>query len=61
MRLSTPLQFVEYLNCAFGAGFRAGPEPVTAEILTATPAPDFDDLKPRLTRVGYSLEGMGTS
>ena len=50
MRLNTPLQFAEHLNRAFEAGFRAGQKPVTAEIVTATLPPDFDDLEPRLTR-----------
>ena len=54
MRLNTPLQFAEHLNRAFEAGFRTGQKPVTAEIVTATLAPDFDDLEPRLTRPGYS-------
>ena len=54
MRLNTPLQFAEHLNRAFEAGFRTGQKPVTAEIVTATLAPDFDDLEPRLTRQGYS-------
>ena len=49
MRLNTPLQFAEHLNRAFEAGFRTGQKPVTAEIVTATLAPDFDDLEPRLT------------
>ena len=52
--LITPLQFAEHLNRAFEAGFRTGQKPVTAEIVTATLAPDFDDLEPRLTRQGYS-------
>lgn len=54
MRLNTPLQFAEHLGRAFEAGFRTGQKPVTAEIVTATLAPDFDDLEPRLTRQGYS-------
>ena len=54
IRLNTPLQFAEHLNRAFEAGFRTGQKPVTAEIVTATLAPDFDDLEPRLTRQGYS-------
>ena len=54
MRLNTRLQFAEHLNRAFEAGFRTGQKPVTAEIVTATLAPDFDDLEPRLTRQGYS-------
>ena len=54
MRLNTPLQFAEHLNRAFEAGLRTGQTPVTAEIVTATLAPDFDDLEPRLTRQGYS-------
>ncbi len=54
MRLNTPLQFAEHLNRAFEAGFRTGQKPVTAETVTATLAPDFDDLEPRLTRQGYS-------
>lgn len=54
MRLNTPLQFAEHLNRAFETGFRTGQKPVTAEIVTATLAPDFDDLEPRLTRQSYS-------
>ena len=57
-RLNTPLQFAEYLNRAFEAGFRTGQKPVTADIVEATLAPDFDDLEPRLTRQGYSVKAL---
>ena len=57
-RLNTPLQFAEYLNRAFEAGFRTGQKPVTADIVEATLAPDFDDLEPRLTRQGYSVKSL---
>ena len=57
-RLNTPLQFAEYLNRAFESGFRTGQKPVTAEIVEATLAPDFDDLEPRLTRQGYSVKTL---
>ena len=56
LRLTTPLQFSEHLNRAFEAGFRMGQKPITAEIVAATLAPDFDDLEPRLTRQGYSVK-----
>ena len=56
LRLATPLQFAEHLNRAFEAGFHTGQKPVTAEIVAATLAPDFDDLEPRLTRQGYSVK-----
>ena len=56
MRLSTPLQFAEHLNRAFEAGFRMGQQPITADIVAATLAPDFDDLEPRLIRQGYSVK-----
>ena len=56
MRLSAPLQFAEHLNRAFEAGFRMGQKPITADIVAATLAPDFDDLEPRLTRQGYSVK-----
>jgi len=55
-RLNTPLQFAEYLNRAFDAGFRTGQKPITPDIVSATLAPDFDDLEPRLTRQGYSVK-----
>lgn len=55
-RLNTPLQFAEHLDRAFEAGFRTGQKPITADIVAATLAPDFDDLEPRLTRQGYSLK-----
>ena len=55
-RLRTPLQFAEHLNRAFGAGLCTGQKPVTADIVEATLAPDFDDLEPRLTRQGYSVK-----
>ena len=55
-RLSTPLQFAEHLNRAFEAGLCTGQKPVTADIVEATLAPDFDDLEPRLTRQGYSVK-----
>lgn len=55
-RLTTPLQFAEYLNRAFEAGSRTGQKPITPDIVSATLAPDFDDLEPRLTRQGYSVK-----
>lgn len=55
-RLSTPLQIAEHLSRAFEEGFRLGEKPITAEIVTATLAPDFDALEPRLTRQGYSVK-----
>lgn len=55
-QLSTPLQFAEHLNRAFEEGFRLGVKPVTAEIVTTTLSPDFNDLEPRLTRQGYSAK-----
>ncbi len=55
-RLNTPLQFAEHLNQALDAGFRTGQKPITADIVSATLAPDFDDLEPRLTRQGYSVK-----
>ncbi len=55
-RLTTPLQFAEYLNRALEAGFRTGQKPITPDIVSATLAPDFDDLEPRLTRQGYSVK-----
>ena len=56
LRLTTPLQFAEHLNRAFEAEFRMGQKPITADIVAATLAPDFDDLEPRLTRQGYSVK-----
>ena len=55
-RLSTPLQFTEYLSRALDVGFRTGQKPITPELVSATLAPDFDDLEPRLTRQGYSVK-----
>ncbi len=55
-RLRTPLQFAAHLNRAFEAGLCTGQKPVTADIVEATLAPDFDDLEPRLTRQGYSVK-----
>ena len=55
-RLSTPLQFTEYLSRAMDVGFRTGQKPITPELVSATLAPDFDDLEPRLTRQGYSVK-----
>ncbi|WP_291729702.1 AAA family ATPase [Leisingera sp. F5] len=55
-RLTTPLQIAEYLNRALEAGFRTGQKPITSNIVSATLAPDFDDLEPRLTRQGYSVK-----
>ena len=57
-KLNTPLQFAEYLNRAFEAGFHMGQRPITAEIVAATLAPDFDDLEPRLTRQGYAVKNL---
>lgn len=55
-RLTTPLQIAEHLNRAFEEGFRLGQKPVTPDIVTATLAPDFDSLEPRLMRQGYSVK-----
>ena len=55
-RPRTPLRFAERLSRAFEAGLRTGRKPVTADIVEATPSPDFDDLEPRLTRQGYSVK-----
>ena len=55
-RLTTPLQFAEYLNRVFEAGFQIGQKPVTSDIVLASLAPDFDDLEPRLTCQGYSVK-----
>ncbi|KZL23846.1 AAA family ATPase [Pseudovibrio sp. Ad37] len=55
-RLNTPLQFAEYLDRAFEAGFRLGQKQITIDIVTSTLAPDFNDLEPRLTRQGYSVK-----
>ena len=37
-------------------GFRTGQKPITPELVSATLAPDFDDLEPRLTRQDYSVK-----
>lgn len=55
-RATTPLQIAEHLNRAFEEGFRLGQKPVTPDIVTATLAPDFDSLEPRLMRQGYSVK-----
>ena len=39
-----------------GVGFRTGQKPITPELVSATLAPDFDDLEPRLTRQDYSVK-----
>jgi len=57
-RLATPLQIAEHLNRAFEEGFATGQKPITADIVMATVAPDFDDLEPRLTRQGYSVKSL---
>ena len=55
-RPRTPLRFAEHLSRAFEAGLCTGQKPVTADIVEATPSPDFDDLEPRLTRQDYSVK-----
>ena len=57
-RLATPLQIGEHLTRAFEEGFRLGQKPVTADIVAATLAPDFDALEPRLTRQGYTVKAL---
>jgi hypothetical protein len=57
-RLATPLQIAEHLTRAFEEGFRLGQKPVTADIVAATLAPDFEALEPRLTRQGYTVRAL---
>ena len=46
----------EYLSRAMDVGLRTGQKPITPELVSATLAPDFDDLEPRRTRQGYSVK-----
>jgi type II secretory pathway predicted ATPase ExeA len=55
-RLTTPLQFEQYLTRAFEEGYKVGQKPVSAEVLQSVLAPDLEDIEPRLTRHGYNAK-----
>jgi hypothetical protein len=55
-RLTTPLQFEQYLTRAFEEGFKIGQKPVGTDMMQSVLAPDLEDLEPRLTRHGYNAK-----
>lgn len=55
-RLTTPLQFEQYLTRAFEEGFKIGQKPVNTDMIQNVLAPDLEDLEPRLTRHGYNAK-----
>ena len=57
-RLSTPLQFAEYLNRAFTDAFHLGAETVTREIVENTLSAGFDSLDAKLARIGYTPKAL---
>jgi len=57
-KLRTPLQIQQHLTLALEAGYLAGINPVTAELVDSVLSRKIDDLEPMLTRHGYRLKDM---
>lgn len=57
-RLTTPLQFEQYLTLALEEGYKVGQKPVGAEVIDTVLAKDLDGLEPRLTRQGYNVKAL---
>jgi hypothetical protein len=57
-RLTTPLQFEQYLTLAFEQGYKVGQKPVGAEVIDTVLAKDLDGLEPRLARQGYNVKAL---
>ena len=57
-RLTTPLQFEQYLTRAFEEAYKIGQKPVGADIVESILAPDIDALDARLVRNGYNVKHL---
>jgi hypothetical protein len=57
-RLTTPLQFEQYLTRAFEEAYKIGQKPVGTEIVEGVLAPDIDALDARLMRNGYNVKNI---
>ncbi|WP_349258708.1 ExeA family protein [Steroidobacter sp.] len=57
-KLRTPLQVQLHLTLALEAGYQAGEQPVSAEVVESVLSRQIDDLEPTLTRHGYRLKDL---
>lgn len=57
-RLSTPLQFEQYLTLALEEAYQLGQKPVDTDVVHAVMAMGIDDLEPSLKRQGYGLRDV---
>jgi type II secretory pathway predicted ATPase ExeA len=57
-RLTTPLQFEQYLTRAFEEAYKIAQKPVGADIVESVLAPDIDALDARLVRNGYNVKNL---
>lgn len=57
-RLTTPLQFEQYLTRAFEEAYKIGQKPVGTDIVESVLAPDLDALDARLVRNGYNVKNL---
>ena len=57
-RLTTPLQFEQYLTRAFEEAYKIGQKPVGTDIVESVLAPDIDALDARLVRNGYNVKHL---
>jgi type II secretory pathway predicted ATPase ExeA len=57
-RLTTPLQFEQYLTRAFEEAYKIGQKPVGTDLVESVLAPDIDALDARLVRNGYNVKNL---
>jgi hypothetical protein len=57
-RLTTPLQFEQYLTRAFEEAYKISQKPVAAEIVEGVLVADIDALDARLMRNGYNVRSL---
>jgi type II secretory pathway predicted ATPase ExeA len=57
-RLTTPLQFEQYLTRAFEEAYKIGQKPVATEVVEGVLATDIDALDARLMRNGYNVRNL---
>ena len=57
-RLTTPLQFEQYLTRAFEEAYKIGQKPVATEIVEGVLVADIDALDARLMRNGYNVKSL---
>jgi len=57
-RLTTPLQFEQYLTRAFEEAYKIAQKPVGTDIVESVLAPDIDALDARLVRNGYNVKNL---